>query len=146
MKIKVKLLNQNARMPEYAHLDDAGMDIFSAENKIIQPRQTVTIGTAIALEFPTGFVGRVLDRSSWGVTGIHTFAGVIDSGYRGEYKIVLHNSTDLPFEIKQGDKIAQIVFYKFYRAEIQPSDELTESDRGKKGFGSTDKIKPKIKN
>ena len=93
--------------------------------------------TGIAVEFPEGYVALLWDRSGLGSKGIHRLAGVIDSGYRGEWKVVLLNTTKEPFEIKKGDKIIQCIIQKFEPVEILEVDELSNSQRGEKGFGSS---------
>jgi dUTP pyrophosphatase len=90
--MQIKKLNEDAILPRYAHENDAGMDLFSNDNTLLEPNQTETISTGIAIAIPKGNVGLIWDKS--GISskhGIKTLAGVVDSGYRGEIKVVLHN-------------------------------------------------------
>jgi len=93
--------------------------------------------TGISVEFPVGYVALLWDRSGLGSKGIHRFAGVIDSGYRGEWKVILINTTDKPFTIEAGDKIIQCVLQAFEPVVIKEALELAQSQRGAKGWGSS---------
>jgi len=136
ISVKIKLLNSNAKIPTYGNEYSAGFDIYSSEDSIIYPRETKMICTGISVEIPEGKVCFIWDRSGMGSKGIHKFAGVIDSDYRGEFKIILHNSTSQPFKIKKGDRIAQGVIQDYYQANFIES-ELSETLRGEGSFGST---------
>ncbi len=140
MKIKVKKLNENARLPEFAHKTDAGADLFSVEEKILKPGERALISSGIALEIPEGFAGLIWDKSGIASkSGISTMAGVIDSGYRGEVKVLLVNLSDTEYQIEMGDKIAQILFQKIERPDFEEAQKLSDADRGEKAFGSTGK-------
>jgi dUTP pyrophosphatase len=97
------------------------------------------IPTGIALEIPTGYCGVIHDRSSMGSLLLKTLGGVIDSEYRGDVKVCMMNLSFFDYHIKAGDKIAQILFHKVEFNTIEESEELTSSDRGEKGFGSSGK-------
>jgi dUTP pyrophosphatase len=136
--LKVKKLYADAVLPSYAHEGDAGMDIFAYEEKLIAPGERCVVGTGIAAAFPIGYVALVWDKSGLAIKkGIKILGGVIDAGYRGEYKIGLLNTGKEPFEVKKGDKIAQVLIQKVERAAITEVDELDETARGEGGFGST---------
>ena len=137
MQLKVKKLAEHARLPSYAHEGDAGMDLFSAEEAILKPLQPYAVPTGISIEIPEGFVGLVWDKSGLALKGIKTMAGVIDSGYRGEIRIVLINLEKSDFKIENGTKIAQLLIQPVARAEILESHELSDTARGHKAFGST---------
>ena len=140
MKIKVKKLSENAKLPEFAHMTDAGADLFSIEEVVLKPNQRALISTGIALEIPEGYVGLIWDKS--GISskhGITTMAGVIDSGYRGEVKVLLINLSDEKYKIEVGDKLAQILIQKIEQPKFEEANELSAADRGDKGFGSTGK-------
>src|SRR3989344_3497647 len=134
---QVKKLTDSATLPAKGNQTDAGIDIFTNESKILQPSERHMFGTGIAVAIPEGYVALLWDRSGLGSKGIHRFAGVIDSGYRGEWKVILFNSTNEPFEIKAGDKIIQCIIQKFEPAEITEVAELDDTDRGAAGFGSS---------
>ena len=134
---QVKKLSPDATLPTKANASDAGIDIYTNESYTLQPGERPMVSTGIACAILDGFVALLWDRSGLGSKGIHRFAGVIDSGYRGEWKVILYNSTSEPFEIKSGDKIIQCIIQKFEPAEITEVAELTDTDRGEAGFGSS---------
>lgn len=154
MEVKIKKLNPNAVIPKYAKDGDAGMDLVATEIIKDTPEQ-ITYGTGIAVEIPEGFVGLVFPRSSVRKTGLQlsNSVGVIDSGYRGEIqatfnkifggdrfydetKITEITSNDF---YKVGDRIAQIMIIPYPPIQFVEVDELSDSERGEGGFGSTGK-------
>lgn len=137
MKIKIKKLNSEAKLPRYAHKEDAGMDLFSIQDLILKPKHRAVVKTGISIELPKGYVSLVWDKSGIASKGIKTMGGVIDSGYRGEYKIVLVNLSSENFEIKKGQKIAQVLIQKVENPKIEIVENLSESSRAEGGFGST---------
>lgn len=138
MNIKVKKLDSGAILPHYAHDDDAGMDLYSNENSILQPQERKLISTGIAMIIPQGYVGLIWDKSGMAAHhGLKTMAGVIDAGYKGEIKILIHNLSPIPFSIEKGKKIAQMLIQPVEHKEIIEVKELDETPRGEKGFGST---------
>ena len=139
MNILVKRVLSNAKLPRFALSDDAGMDLFSCEAINLMPGNKLVVRTGIALQIPVGFVGLIWDKSGVASKGIKTMGGVIDSGYRGEIKVLLTNLGNTVYEIKDGDKIAQILIQKVERPAIQEVDFLEDSERGVGGFGSTGK-------
>lgn len=138
MKLKIKKLKNDAKLFNYAHKDDAGIDVYSNEDKILNANTRDVISTGIAIAMETGYVALVWDKSGIAAkSGIKTMAGVIDSGYRGEVKIVLLNTTNKDYFIEKGQKIAQILIQKIERAQIEEVTYLDETSRGEGGFGST---------
>lgn len=138
MKIHVKKLHPDARIPAFAHPGDAGMDLYSVGDIVIHPGERASVPTGIAIELPDGYVSLVWDKSGPSHTfGIKTLGGVLDSGYRGEYLIGLVNLGRDIFEIKKGQKIAQLLIQKVERPDIEEVDELSDTSRGTRGFGST---------
>lgn len=138
VKIKIKKLTKDAKLPRYAHRGDAGLDIFSCEDYELKPGEKYAVRTGIACGIPSGYALLVWDKSGLAVNfGIKTMAGVIDSGFRGECKIVLLNISQKPYKIKKGDKIAQFLLQKVENAEIKEVADLDETERGDGGFGST---------
>lgn len=134
---KVNRLVAEAKLPVKDNPTDAGIDIFTNESYTLKPGESHLFSTGIAVEFPKGFVALLWDRSGLGSKGIHRLAGVIDSGYRGEWKVVLLNTTKKKFEIKKGDKIIQCILQKFELVKIKEVKKLSETKRGAKGFGSS---------
>ena len=119
---------------------DAGYDLYSVERYRLAPGERVLAETGLHLEIPDGYVGLVKDRSSVAAAGLHTLAGVIDSAYRGELKILLVNLAAEPVEIRVGQKIAQLLVAPVYCAPIEcvnSLEDLSSTARGTGGFGST---------
>ena len=137
MLIKVKKLNPSALLPRYAHPGDAGLDLFSCEDYTLRAGERKMFSTGIAIELPEGYVSLIWDKSGVANSGIHTMAGVLEHTYRGEYKVILLNTSNTPYEIKKGQKIAQLLIQPIATAEIQEVQELSETERGKGAFGST---------
>lgn len=126
--------------PAYASEGDAGLDLRAAEALTIWPGTRATVATGFALAIPAGYVGLVHPRSGLaakkGVTVLNT-PGTIDSGYRGEVKVILLNTSDEPFTVSIGDRIAQLVIQEYVTVTIDETDELDTTTRGTGGFGST---------
>jgi len=137
MRIKIKKLHPDAVLPKYAHSGDAGMDLFSVEDLILKPNYRAKVKTGISIELPKGYVSLIWDKSGIASKGIKTMGGVIDCGYRGEYIIVLVNLSSENYEIKKGQKIAQVLIQKVENPKIEIAEELSETLRGEKGFGSS---------
>lgn len=138
MKIRVKKLHPDAKVPAFAHPGDAGLDLYSVEDMVLAPGERGSVPTGIAIELPDGYVSLVWDKSGPSHKfGVKTLGGVLDSGYRGEYLIGLINLGQENFEIKKGQKVAQLLIQKVERPEIEETDELGDTSRGARGFGST---------
>lgn len=135
--LKFKLLNENAIIPSYAHTDDAGFGIYASEEKTIKPMEYYAVATGISSEIPTNYFVSIRDRSSMAIKGIHVMGGVIDAGYRGEWKIIIINLTSEDYKIEVGDKIAQGILQSAKQAKIELAEDLSDSARGSGGFGST---------
>jgi dUTP pyrophosphatase len=139
--MKVKILDNNAKAPERATSNAAGYDIFSLSDYCIYPQTRVMLKTGISIELPEGYYGRLAPKSGLALNhGIDVMAGVIDSDYRGEISVILYNTDkDTPYVVRTGDKIAQLIVEKYYPFGLQVVDELSDSERGSDGFGSTGK-------
>lgn len=138
MKMQVTMLSTTAKMPIYAHVSDAGMDLFADEAVIIRAGARAQIKTGIALAIPEGCVGLIWDKS--GIShkeGLKTLGGVVDAGYRGEVLVGLINLSDTPYEVAKGAKIAQMLIQAVERPDIECVETLDETTRGAQGFGST---------
>jgi len=140
MKLKVKKINPLARLPEYAHPGDVGLDLLSLEDYDLKRGERKVFFIGLAFEFPNGFAAIVKDKSSLpNKAGLHTMGGVYDAGYRGEYNVQLINLGEETYHISKGDKIAQLVIFPVEIAELEETHELSESRRGEGRFGSTGK-------
>jgi len=138
--IRVKKTEKKAIVPTRSNQSDAGWDLYSVTTRPIAPSQRVTIKTGISLEIPEEYVGLIWPRSGMSVkNGIDVLAGVVDSGYRGEIKVCLLNTSREWMDIKEGDRIAQILFQEVPHFQLQEVEILQNSDRGEGGFGSTGK-------
>lgn len=140
MKIKIKKLSEKAIVPHYVHEGDAGMDVYSVVDEIIKKGQRKLIPTGLAFEIPLGYEIQVRPKSGLalksGITVLNT-PGTLDAGYRGELGVILFNTDEKDYEVKIGEKIAQIVLNKIETAEIEIVEALEDSSRGSGGFGST---------
>ncbi len=139
-KLYIKLINNNNILPSKYTENAAGIDLSSNEDGIIETQERQMISTGIIIQIPDGYYGRIAPRSGLALkNGIDVFAGVIDSDYRGEIKVILYNSDkNKKYEYKKGDKIAQLIIEKYYNLEIEKLNEISKSERGDKGFGSSD--------
>ena len=165
MNINVKKTREDAILPTYAHPTDAGMDLFAAEDVIIEPGQTVKVPTGIAFEIPAGFEMQIRPRSGITTkTKLRVQLGTVDAPYRGEISVIVDNITTFndvydpyyltldgkgapvgdwgscefgTYLIRKGDKIAQAIVSPVIHAKLTQVDELGETDRGANGFGST---------
>lgn len=142
MKLPIKRLDPDLPLPKYAKLGDAGCDLLAAEDMTIQPGGCrALVPTGIALAIPEGYAGFVQPRSGLAVkngVSVLNSPGLIDSGYRGELKILLINTDpSTPFDVVRGERIAQLVIQKVEQVQFDEMDSLPSSDRGDGGFGST---------
>ena len=142
MEIKVKKLSNKAIIPAYQTKEAAGFDLHSIEDVVIKPGERKLISTGLAFEIPYGYEIQIRPRSGLaykhGITVLNT-PGTIDSDYRGEIKVLLINHSNEDFEIKINERIAQAIIKEVIQAEFIEVDELSDTDRGEKGFGSTGK-------
>jgi dUTP diphosphatase len=135
--LQVKVDGSGA-LPEYGSAAAAGADLRASEEMVIAPGGRAAVPTAVHLEIPTGHVGLIWPRSGLAVRhGIDTLAGVIDSDYRGEVRVVLINHGEAPFRIAPGDRIAQLLIQRVERATFGAAEALDDTERGDGGFGST---------
>ncbi|GAA0740425.1 dUTP diphosphatase [Clostridium oceanicum] len=140
LELKIKKLNEEAIIPKYAHDSDAGMDLYSVENKTINVGETILVKTGIAIELPENTEAQVRPRSGLAlkhsITVLNT-PGTIDEGYRGEIAVILINHGKKPFDIEKGMRIAQMVIKPVLKVKVTEALDLTSSDRNAGGFGST---------
>ncbi|MFA5258905.1 MAG: dUTP diphosphatase [Candidatus Pacearchaeota archaeon] len=137
--VKIKKLHPDAKIPLLGTPHAAGFDLYSVEDHEFQPGETYAMSTGVAMEIPIGKAYFIWDRSGMGFKGMHRFAGLIDSDYRGEFKIILFNSTKEIFKISKGDRICQVVIQDYYTPDFVEVSELSETSRGEGRFGSTGK-------
>ena len=134
----IKRLTETSTTPTKANSSDAGFDLYSDEDVIIKSGESVLVSTGVAMAIPENHAGLIWDRASMGVKGIHRFAGVVDSGYRGEVKVCLFNTGEA-YKIVRGDRIAQILIQPVPNIELREVEDLNNTERGIGGFGSSGK-------
>jgi len=140
MQIKIKKLNPEVKIPTYSHPGDAGADLYSLEDCTLKPGQRHSFGLGFSMEMPEGYAALFWDKSGLAAKyGLHCLAGVMDYGYRGEYTLVLHNTSPEPYQIKKGDKIAQMLIQPIEIVEFVETDELSPTSRKDGAWGSTGK-------
>ncbi len=137
IKIKIKKLHPDAKIPTLSTPNAAGFDLYAIEDKIIQPHETYPVQTGIAVEIPEGKVLHIWDRSGMGFKGLSIHGGVIDSDYRGEIKAILCNHNNHPIEIKKEDRICQGVIIDYYTPKFKEVNNLEDSKRGENWNSST---------
>ncbi|WP_326894609.1 dUTP diphosphatase (plasmid) [Rhizobium beringeri] len=142
-QLRVRLLNTKAQVPTYGSEEAAGADLYAAfdeEKRLVLPGERALIPTGIAIELQPGTEAQVRPRSGLaakhGITVLNT-PGTVDSDYRGEIKVILFNTSQEAFEIKSGDRIAQMVIAPVIRGVFEVAESLDDTSRGEGGFGST---------
>lgn len=140
-KIKVKLLSKGAKLPVYAHEEDAGLDLFTPEGFTLKSGEKKIIDTKVAIELPEGTVGLIWDKSGLGcVHGIKTLGGVFDHGFRGSYTIGFINLSESDYRFDAGDKICQLLIQPVLSVEVEQVEEMeANTKRGESKFGSSGK-------
>jgi dUTP pyrophosphatase len=141
MKIKIKRLHADAQVPRYAHgpLEDAGMDLHAVEDVVLDPQSPKLVPTGLSIEVPPGYEAQLRPRSGLALKHAITLPNspaTIDPGYRGEVKVILLNMGKDPYTVHKGDRIAQMVIAKYEAVEFDEG-ELSDSNRGEGGFGSS---------
>jgi dUTP pyrophosphatase len=146
LELPIQRLRPDARVPEHAYTGDAGLDLSACEPVELAPGERAVVPTGLAVAIPPGYAGFVQPRSGLaarhGITIVNA-PGLIDSGYRGEIKVVLLNTdADATFTAEAGDRIAQLVVVPVPAVELVEVERLPESERGAKGFGSSQLVRP----
>ena len=140
IQVPVTRLDPAVALPAYAREDDAGLDLHAAHDVTLARNGRAVVATGLAVAIPDGFAGLVLPRSglarTHGVTVLNT-PGLVDSGYRGELKVLPVNHGETPVTLRRGERVAQLVIQRVERAELVEFSELPTSERGAGGFGST---------
>ena len=139
-KIRIKKIRDNAVTPHYEHDGDAGMDLYAVEDSTLCPGERKLIPTGLQVEVPKGYEMQIRPKSGLalkhGITVLNT-PGTVDSCYRGEVGVIMLNTAAADYEVKAGEKVAQAVIARVEKAVIEEVEELTETQRGSGGFGST---------
>jgi len=142
IKAKILKVDKDLPTPKYAHFGDAGMDLYSAEDYVLKCGERKIFSTGLKIEIPEGYEVQIRPRSGLaakhGITVLNT-PGTLDYQYRGIIGVILINHGNADFEVKRGERIAQMVFNKFESAELIEVEELSDTARGEGGFGSTGK-------
>jgi len=131
-------LDDRATLPTRGTAESAGLDLYSIEDVLIEPKQRMLARTGLAVAIPEGHYGRIAPRSGLALrTGLDVLSGVIDADYRGEIGCLLYNTGDEPIELPAQSKICQLIIERIITPEAVWADEIDETDRGSGGFGST---------
>ena len=136
LRVKFKRLSEHAILPTKGTPEAAGWDLYALEDGCVRPASTTVVKTGIAMEIPPGWEAQIRGRSGNSLKGLHVILGTIDSDYRGELGVIVHNPGEL-LNIKKGDRIAQLVFAPVVDVTIEEVDQLNTTVRNEKGFGST---------
>ena len=140
MKLKIKKIHPEAKLPSYAKKGDAGMDLFVTEEVKIEPGESVGIKSGLAFEVPDGYVGLLWDKSGLSIkNGIKILGGVLDSGFRGEIIVGVINLSKKSYTFEKGHKLTQLLIQPIENPEIEEVKTLPDSERGSGGLGSTGK-------
>ena len=138
MSLRIKKLSPNAIIPTRGSGDAVGYDLYSTDSVVVPQTHRALVGTGIAMVLPNGVYGRVAPRSGLAVKhGIQVGAGVVDPDYTGEVKVVLFNHGDKDFEVKKGDRVAQLILERCETPEVEEVGTVEDTERGAGGFGST---------
>ena len=141
MRIPIKILDAELTLPTYAHPGDAGLDLLAAEDVSLKPGQRAAVPTGVAVAIPEGYAGFVHARSGRALKeglALANAPGLIDSGYRGEIRVIVVNlDQQSPIDIRRGERIAQLVIHRVEDVTLEAVEELPASPRGEGGFGST---------
>ncbi|MBA3064259.1 dUTP diphosphatase [Candidatus Woesearchaeota archaeon] len=140
LRIKIKKIKESAILPHYAHDGDAGVDLYSTEDYVLKPGQRVLVSTGLSMAILKGYEGQIRPKSGLALNhgiSVCNSPGTIDSGYRGEMGVIAINHGAEEFKIGKGTKIAQMIFNKVEKAEFEEVEEIDNTKRGEKGFGST---------
>jgi dUTP pyrophosphatase len=140
IEVAVRRLRPDAVLPRQAYEGDAGLDLVACESTVLEPGERAIVPTGVAVEIPEGYAGFVQPRSGLAARhgiGIVNSPGLIDSGYRGEVRVVLLNTGREPFSVEAGMRIAQLVIAPVASVRLVEVDELAASERGTQGFGSS---------
>jgi dUTP pyrophosphatase len=141
IELPVRRLREDAVLPQRAYEGDGGFDLAACDGAVIGPGERAVLGTGLAVALPAGYAAFVQPRSGLaarnGITIVNS-PGLVDSGYRGEILVVLHNTDrERPFAVEPGMRIAQLVVVRLPEVDLQEVDELPESERGARGYGSS---------
>jgi len=140
MIMKIELTDENAKLPDYAHEGDAGMDLYAVESVTLQPGERKLVGTGLKIQLPPNTEAQIRPKSGLalknGITLLNT-PGTVDEGYRGEVGVILINHSREAYSVEIGQKIAQMVIMPVTRVTVEKVDHLEDSVRGQGGFGST---------
>lgn len=137
-KVKFEKIHKDAKLPERQHNQDAGYDLFSVKNTKIEVEEVKPIPTGLEMKLPEGMEAQIRPRSGLSLSGVTVMnsPGTIDSGYRGEVKVIMANLVGKEVKIEKGERIAQLIFTQVEHPEISLG-EVNETERGEEGFGST---------
>jgi len=139
-KVHIQKVHKDARIPTYAHENDAGVDLFAVESYLLKSLERKLVSTGIRIALPPGYEAQVRPKSGLalkhGISIVNT-PGTVDADYRGDIAVILINLSNEDYKIEKGKKIAQMVFNKVEKADFEETEQLPDTTRGTGGFGST---------
>lgn len=133
------MLDDGAKMPQRAHRADAGLDLFSMDDKLVPAKGSAIFNTGFHIEIPIGWMGLVASKSGLNFKYGLTSEGIVDSGYTNSIMVKLYNNSDTDYWVKKGDKISQLILVPIMFPDLEVVDHFEETERGNNGFGSTGK-------
>lgn len=137
--MKFQRFDTHIKVPTRSHEFDAGLDIYSPCSFTLQPGETLHLNLMVGFEIPHGYVGEIVERSSQGKDGITSFGRFVDSDYTGPVHVNIHNASTVNYEIKEGNRVCQMVIVPILRENLEEVDRLPDTQRGDGGHGSTGK-------
>lgn len=136
--VKIRRLREDIKPPSYAHPGDAGMDLFAPEPFTLRANGRHLVHMGFATEFPEGYMMEIRDKGGLAALhGIHVLGGIVDTGFRGEWVVTLHNTSDNDYHFEKGEKIAQAILTRIDRVTLEETDELQDHTRGAGHHGSS---------
>lgn len=133
----IRIKSIGGQIPKWKNMEDAGLDLHASVDMVVAPGERIVMPLGIQTEFGPQYVAIIKDRSGLAGKGICVRAGVIDSSYRGEWKVVMANCGEETWDVKRGDRVAQVIFMPCFHLTIEEVDSLSSSERGGGGFGSS---------
>ena len=132
----MKFVCESGYLPNKAHEDDGGIDLYSAEDKVVKARDCAVFDTQTRFQIPRGYAGLLVSKSGLNMKGL-TSTGLIDCGYTGTVRVKLYNNSDKDYHVKAGDKISQLMVVPILNEKLEQVDTLEDTERGENGFGSS---------
>lgn len=135
--MKIKLFNENAKIPTKSHEEDAGLDMYLCDDLVIEPFETKCVGLGIGFQIPEGYAGIFVPRSSTAKKGLIIQTSIVDRGYTGETHLIITNCSNQTFYFNKGDRVCSMVCFNILNPTLEITNELEVTERGANGLGSS---------